>query len=99
MGTITRVSCAVFPSESTAWVNSRGENVGNFGLEILPLKAPADQRYAEIRAHLESTGKTIGPNDMLIAAHCLAEDLVVVTANVDEFGRVPGLKVENWLAD
>ena len=32
MGTITRVSCAVFPSESTAWVNSRGENVGNFGL-------------------------------------------------------------------
>ena len=67
-------------------------------LEILPLKAPADQRYAEIRAHLESVVKTIGPNDLLIAAHCLAEDLVAVTANADEFARVPGLKVENWLA-
>ena len=67
-------------------------------LEILPLKAPADQRYAEIRTHLESVGKTIGPNDLLIAAHCLAEDLVAVTANADEFGRVPGLRVENWLA-
>ena len=67
-------------------------------LEILPLKAPADQRYAEIRAHLDPAGKTIGPNDMLIAAHCLAEGLVAVTANVDEFRRVPGLEVENWLA-
>ena len=67
-------------------------------LEILPLKAPADQRYAEIRAHLESVGKTIGPNDLLIAAHCLAEGLVAVTANADEFARVPGLKVEYWLA-
>ncbi len=67
-------------------------------LEVLPLKAPADQRYAEIRTRLESVGKTIGPNDLLIAAHCLAEDLVAVTANTDEFGRVPGLRVENWLA-
>ena len=67
-------------------------------LEILPLRHPADQRYAELRAHLELTGKTVGPNDMLIAAHCLAEGLVAVTANIDEFGRVPGLKVENWLA-
>ncbi len=66
-------------------------------LEILPLKPPADQRYAELRAHLESDGDTIGPNDMLIAAHCLAEDLVAVTANIDEFSRVPGLRVENWL--
>ncbi len=67
-------------------------------LEILPLKPPADQRYAEIRTHLDTAGKTIGPNDMLIAAHCLAEGLVAVTANTGEFGRVPGLKVENWLA-
>ena len=48
--------------------------------------------------HLESVGKTIRPNDLLIAAHCLAEDLVAVTANAEEFGRVPGLKVENWPA-
>ncbi len=40
----------------------------------------------------------IGPNDMLIAAQALEADLTVVTANVREFSRVPGLKVENWLA-
>lgn len=67
-------------------------------LEILPLKEPVDQRYAEIRHQLESVGQTIGPNDLLIAAHCLAENLVAVTANIDEFSRVPGLGVENWLS-
>ena len=67
-------------------------------LEILPLKEPVDQRYTEIRHHLESVGQTIGPNDLLIAAHCLAENLVAVTANIDEFSRVPGLGVENWLS-
>ncbi len=67
-------------------------------LEILPLKEPVDLRYAEIRHHLESVGQTIGPNDLLIAAHCLAENLVAVTANIDEFSRVPGLGVENWLS-
>ena len=67
-------------------------------LEILPLKRPADQRYAELRAYLEISGKPIGPNDLLIAAQCLAEGRIAVTANIDEFSRVPGLKVENWLA-
>jgi tRNA(fMet)-specific endonuclease VapC len=57
-----------------------------------------DRRYAEIRARLEEAGKPIGPNDLLIAAHSLALDLTLVTANVDEFGRVPGPRVENWLA-
>lgn len=66
-------------------------------LEILPLEEPADRRYGELRTYLEKRGTTIGPNDMLIAAHALALDCVVVTANVREFSRVPGLKVENWL--
>jgi tRNA(fMet)-specific endonuclease VapC len=39
----------------------------------------------------------IGPNDLLIAAHALAMDLTLVTANTREFSRVPGLKLENWL--
>ena len=63
------------------------------------MRPPADQRYAELRACLELSGKTIGPNDRLIAAHCLlAGGLVAVTANTDEFGLGPGLKVENWRA-
>jgi len=66
-------------------------------LEILPLEVPADHEYAALRHHLTRQGTPIGPNDLLIAAHALASDLTVVTANVREFSRVPGLKVENWL--
>ncbi len=67
-------------------------------LEIFPLDKDADQRYAEIRSHLDRAGTPIGPNDLLIAAHALALDLTLVTDNVAEFGRVPGLAIENWLA-
>jgi len=66
-------------------------------IEILPLEEPADLRYGELRAELEKRGETIGPNDMLIAAHALMLDCVVVTANEREFSRVPKLRVENWL--
>ncbi len=66
-------------------------------LEILPLEPPVDREYATLRDHLARRGTPIGPNDLLIAAHALALDLVVVTANTGEFSRVPGLKVENWL--
>ncbi|HIP68863.1 MAG TPA: type II toxin-antitoxin system VapC family toxin [Chromatiales bacterium] len=66
-------------------------------LEILPLEPPADRQYAALRHHLTRQGTPIGPNDLLIAAHALASDLTVVTANVGEFSRAPGLKVENWL--
>ena len=66
-------------------------------LEILPLETPADHQYATIRHHLTRQGTLIGPNDLLIAAHALANNLTVVTANAGEFTRVPGLKVENWL--
>ncbi len=67
-------------------------------LEVLPLDQDADRRYAEIRSHLDRSGTPIGPNDLLIAAHALALDLTLVTDNVVEFGRVPRLALENWLA-
>lgn len=66
-------------------------------IEVIPFEAPADQRYAEVRVALEKAGQPIGSNDMLIAAHALALDCILVTANEREFRRVPGLKVENWL--
>ncbi len=68
-------------------------------IEILPLDGPADRHYANLRDHLSRQGTPIGPNDLLIAAHALATDLTVVTANTKEFSRVPGLPTENWLAD
>ncbi len=66
-------------------------------LEVLPLETPADHQYASLRHHLTRQGKPVGPNDLLIAAHALANDLTLITANVGEFSRVPGLKVKNWL--
>ncbi len=66
-------------------------------LAVFPLEAPADERYGEVRVVLEKAGRPIGANDLLIAAHALALDLVLVTANVREFKRVRGLQVENWL--
>jgi tRNA(fMet)-specific endonuclease VapC len=66
-------------------------------LEVLPLETPADYQYASLRHHLTRQGKPVGPNDLLIAAHALANDLTLITANVGEFSRVPGLKVKNWL--
>ena len=66
-------------------------------LTILPLTAPADEYYADLRASLEAKGKPIGTNDLLIAAHALALDSTLVTDNVREFSRISGLRVENWL--
>lgn len=54
------------------------------------------EHYAEIRAHLERTGQPIGPNDLLIAATARANGATVVTRNLGEFRRVPGLLVEAW---
>jgi len=66
-------------------------------LESLPLEAPVEEHYADIRNVLERAGTPIGPNDLLIAAHARALGLTLVTDNVREFSRVPGLAVENWL--
>lgn len=63
-----------------------------------PLTADVAGHYATIRTHLERQGTPIGPNDTLIAAHALALGCTLVTDNETEFRRVPGLKVENWLA-
>ena len=67
-------------------------------IKVLSFDAPADSEYGAIRSELERAGKIIGANDLLIAAHARAAAATVVTANVGEFKRIRGLKVENWLA-
>jgi tRNA(fMet)-specific endonuclease VapC len=67
-------------------------------LTVLPFDVPADSEYGGIRAKLEAVGRPIGGNDLLIAAQACSIEAIVVTANTDEFKRVRGLKVENWLA-
>lgn len=57
----------------------------------------AAEHYAEIRADLKKRGQQLGANDLIIASHARSIGAVVVTNNVNDFGRVKGLKVENWL--
>ncbi|WP_407160605.1 type II toxin-antitoxin system VapC family toxin [Bradyrhizobium sp. STM 3557] len=66
-------------------------------ITVLPFDAPADDHYGAVRTALEATGKPIGGNDLLIAAHACAMGATIVTANDREFKRVRGLSVENWL--
>lgn len=66
-------------------------------IEVLPYDNDASRHFAEIRADLERRGLPIGWGDFFIAAHARALSMTLVTANVREFSRVPGLKLENWL--
>ena len=66
-------------------------------LETIPFKHRTARIYGRIRALLEKRGHMIGSLDMLIAAHALSLDLQLITNNQEEFKRVPGLRVANWL--
>jgi tRNA(fMet)-specific endonuclease VapC len=65
-------------------------------LPALPLPETAAASYGKIRAELEAKGEMIGNNDLWIAAHALAADLVLVTNDEKAFRRVRGLKIQNW---
>ena len=64
--------------------------------EILPFDERCARAYARIRAQLELKGKTIGRNDLLVAATAVANQAILVTRNYREFKRVPELRVELW---
>ena len=68
-------------------------------LEVLPFDAVAADHAADIRASLERRGLVIGGYDVLIAGHARSWGLVVVTGNLGEFGRVEGLRSEDWLTE
>ncbi len=65
---------------------------------VLPWTAEAADRYGEIAARLQHSGQPIGHMDTQIAAHALVLDLPLVTHNTRHFKRVPGLKLEDWMA-
>lgn len=66
-------------------------------LPLVGVDRETTRRYASVRAGLERKGTPIGANDIWIAAQALAIDAVLITDNVREFSRVPGLAFENWL--
>jgi tRNA(fMet)-specific endonuclease VapC len=65
-------------------------------LESFPFDDRSAEEYGRLRHVLASQGKPIGPNDLMIAAIALANDLILVTHNSDEFLRVPGLRMVDW---
>jgi tRNA(fMet)-specific endonuclease VapC len=66
-------------------------------LEVAAFGQSATLTYGRIRALLEKRGRPIGSMDMLIAAHALSLEVKLVTNNIREFKRIPGLRVENWV--
>ncbi len=66
-------------------------------VNILPFTSTDATYHGAIRKHLKDKGQMIGALDMLIAAHALSRGLIVVTNDTDHFGRIPQLKIENWL--
>ncbi len=68
-------------------------------VQVAPFDAVAAQKSGELRQHLRERGTPIGDLDNLIAGHALALGATVVTNNLREFGRVPGLGLEDWLSD
>ena len=68
-------------------------------LDILPFDTAAGVHYGEIRQALTQRGRINGANDLLIAAHARSASATLVTNNAGEFGRVPGLRIVNWLSE
>jgi tRNA(fMet)-specific endonuclease VapC len=67
-------------------------------LEVLPFEQKAAAHYGQLRAELERAGTPCGPHDMQIGGHARSQGLTLVTNNMREFRRMPGLRVENWVS-
>jgi len=77
---------------NVAKLNELGELI-----QILPFDQKAAIFYGDVRSTLEKKGNIIGSNDLLIAAHALSLDCILVSNNEKEFKRVDGLRIENWI--
>jgi tRNA(fMet)-specific endonuclease VapC len=77
----------------TAWVEAVLERFPLLDVDLITARS-----HARLWAELASAGRLIGPHDLWLAATCLSRGLSLITVNVREFERVPGLTVENWLA-
>jgi tRNA(fMet)-specific endonuclease VapC len=66
-------------------------------LDVLAFEAKAAAHYGQVRAELERARVPCGPHDMQIGGHARSEGLIVVTNNMREFSRMPGIRAENWV--
>lgn len=88
---VHRASNAGNRARRAAWVEAILER-----FPLLPVDMPIARAHAQLWAELARRGEMIGPHDLWLAASCVAHGLTMVTANVREFERVPGLEVEQW---
>jgi tRNA(fMet)-specific endonuclease VapC len=90
----------IYCARKSARVDANLKALGAFWAPFVSL--PFDDRCAEeagqMRAVLSAQGTPIGPNDLLIAAIARAHDAILVTHNTREFGRIVGLRIEDWEA-
>lgn len=89
----------IYGAEKSARVQQNLEVVEQFRgrLEVLPFMERAANHYGQLWVELDRAGQRIGIHDMMIGSHARSEGLTVVTNNVREFQRMPGLRFENWL--
>jgi tRNA(fMet)-specific endonuclease VapC len=89
-----------FGAEKSAQPGRHGARVEEFiqSFQVVSFGSSAARHYARIRALLEGKGEPIGANDYLVAATVAAERGILVTGNLREFKKVPGLKLENWFS-
>lgn len=99
-------TCSIVAAEliAGAWLSQARERNLEITRDFLaslrqhPFDEACLEHYGELRARLTRSGQIIGPNDLLIAATALAHGAILVTHNVAEFSRVPGLLIEDWEA-
>ena len=91
----------IYGAEKSAQTERNLRDIEGFAsrLTVLPYDREAAVHTGRIRAELARAGTPIGPYDQMIAGHARSRGLIVVTANTDEFRRVPGISVEDWTAD
>ncbi len=98
VSTITQMEL-IYGAEKSAAVARNFKDVEGFlaRLEVKDFDSSAALHAGQIRAELAKAGRPIGPYDQMIAGHARALGLIVVTNNVTEFSRVPGIRAENWV--
>jgi tRNA(fMet)-specific endonuclease VapC len=89
----------IYGAEKSVHVERNLADIEGFAarLEVRAFDNLAVIQFGQLRAELTKSGKVIGPYDMMIAGHARALGLILVTNNIKEFKRVPGLRLENWV--
>ena len=88
----------IYGAERSAQVARNLQDVEGLAarMDVVSFDDKAAAHFGQLRAELVNAGKTIGPYDLMIAGHARSLGLILVTNNMREFKRVPGLRVENW---